>query len=245
METKFSLCKPMTVCLDIHSSGTCSRVGTFPFCFFLVHFHKTNKQKNTHKKKQKHERWWKWRLISRRVSITLRKWPWRWKSPPPLVGCLELLWCEVMDVSHHLTHTHTHINTRMFSGYFNRVRERDECGNINRTDCAYRVGGNEFALLWAAGCWWHIVIRGIIPFPSGVSLLFVCVDRGVPLMQRGLKVRAHRPVKHSRWLALCEVGLRRSQLHRFALWEDDYSSCSDWANGQEHTGILRHSFVPF
>lgn len=146
----------------------------------------------TKKKKEKtHERWWRWRLISHRVSITLRKWRWRWKFPP-LVSCLELLWCEIMDVSqqqrpHTHTRARTHINTHMFSSYINSVRERDEWGNINRTDRVYRVGGNEFALPWAACCWWHTVIRGIIPFPFGVSLLFVCVDSGVSLMQRDLE----------------------------------------------------------
>lgn len=149
-----------------------------------VHFHKKKKEKT-------HERWWRWRLISHRVSITLRKWRWRWKFPP-LVSCLELLWCEIMDVSqqqrpHTHTRARTHINTHMFSSYINSVRERDEWGNINRTDRVYRVGGNEFALPWAACCWWHTVIRGIIPFPFGVSLLFACVDSGVSLMQRDLE----------------------------------------------------------
>lgn len=191
METKFSLCKPVTVCLDIHLSATFFFLSS-PFVFPCRVDIIVCQSIFTKKKKEKtHERWWRWRLISHRVSITLRKWRWRWKFPP-LVSCLELLWCEIMDVSqqqrpHTHTRARTHINTHMFSSYINSVRERDEWGNINRTDRVYRVGGNEFALPLAACCWWHTVIRGIIPFPFGVSLLFACVDSGVSLMQRDLE----------------------------------------------------------
>ena len=75
--------------------------------FWSIFIKQTNKK--THKKKQKkHERWWKWRLISRRVSITLRKWPWRWKSPPPprWVPWAAFMWGDGCESSV-FAHTHT------------------------------------------------------------------------------------------------------------------------------------------